>query len=263
MKTCQLLFLSGLFLLSSAAFADNWDKTYDLTGKPTLKIETSDANIRVTASDRNSIEVRVITEGYKIAPDEIRINQHQAGNTVEIEVRYPHHEMILGWSHHRVDVEVQVPREATIGLHTGDGRISVSGVKGDIDTWSGDGAQQIESVDGNLRARTGDGRIRATGRFDFLDLNTGDGRIEATALANSTLGREWSLHTGDGSVTLLVPQTLAADVDLHTSDGHISLNLPVEVNGKLGGNNIHGKINGGGRLLTVRTGDGSITLGRS
>jgi putative adhesin len=75
--------------------------------------------------------------------------------------------------------------------------------------------------------------------------------------------KEWSLHTGDGSVTLRVPQTLVADVELHTNDGHISLNLPVEVNGRLGGNNIRGKLNGGGRTLSVHTGDGSITLGRS
>jgi hypothetical protein len=39
--------------------------------------------------------------------------------------------------------------------------------------------------------------------------------------------------------------------------------LPLEINGGLRTNNIHGKINGGGRLLTVHTGDGSITLGRS
>jgi DUF4097 and DUF4098 domain-containing protein YvlB len=263
MKTRRALLLSGLFLLSSIAFADTWNKTYNLTGKPTLKVETSEANIRVSASDRNTIEARITTEGYKIGPDGIRIEEHQTGDTVEIEVRYPHHDMVFGWNRHRVDVEIEVPREAAIGLRTGDGRINVRGVKGDIDTWSGDGAQQIESVDGNLRARTGDGRITATGRFDSLELNTGDGRIEATALANSTVGREWSLRTGDGSVTLLVPQTLAADVDLHTNDGHISLDLPLEVNGKLRSSNIHGKINGGGRLLSVHTGDGSITLGRS
>jgi DUF4097 and DUF4098 domain-containing protein YvlB len=258
-----IVLLAALFLLSSLVFADDWNKTYNLTGKPTLKVETSDANIRVTASDRNTIEARITTEGYKIGPDGIRITETQAGNIIDIQVRYPHHDVVIGWSHHKVEVEIQVPREATIGLRTGDGRITVSGVKGDVDAWSGDGAQQIDSVDGNLRAHTGDGRITVSGRFDSLELNTGDGRIEATALPNSTLSHDWNLHTGDGSVRLLVPQTLAADIDLHTSDGHISLDLPLEVNGGIRTNNIHGKINGGGRLLTVHTGDGSITLGRS
>jgi DUF4097 and DUF4098 domain-containing protein YvlB len=252
-----------VFVLSALAAADVWNKTYNLTGEPTLRVDTSDANIRITASDRNNIDARVTSEGYKIGPDGIRVTEHQSGNAVDIEVRFPHHSFnISGW-HNRVDVEIQVPRQAILALRTGDGRISVTGVKGDIDASSGDGSQTFDSIDGTLRVRTGDGRITANGRFDGLDLNTGDGRIEATALANSTLGREWSIHTGDGSVTLRIPQNLAADVDLHTSDGHISLDMPVEVSGGLRNNDIHGKINGGGRMLSVRTGDGSITLERS
>jgi DUF4097 and DUF4098 domain-containing protein YvlB len=264
MNTRRVVFiLLSIFALSSCVLADDWNKTYNLTAKPTLKVESSDASIRVTAWDKNTIDAHVTTEGYKIGPDGIRIIERQTGNIVEIEVRYPHHDINFGWNHHRVEIDVQVPREVILGLRTGDGKIRVSGVKGEIDSWSGDGAQEIDSVDGSLRARTGDGRITVSGRFDALDLNTGDGRIEVTALANSSLAKEWSLHTGDGSVTLRVPQTLAADVELHTNDGHISLDLPVEVNGRLGGNNIRGKINGGGRLLSVHTGDGSITLERS
>ena len=57
-----------------------------------------------------------------------------------------------------------------------------------------------------------------------------------------------------------MPHDLSADVDLHTSDGHIDLDLPVSAEGKLRQNDIHGKINGGGPLLTIRTGDGSIHL---
>ena len=258
-----VLVLTTIFALSSLVLADEWNKSYNLTGKPTLKVESSDASIHVVASDKNTIDARVTTEGYKISPDGIRIVEHQTGNIVELEVRYPHHDIQFGWNHHRVEIEVQVPREATLALHTGDGKIHVSGVKGEIDSWSGDGSQEIDSVDGSLRARTGDGRITVSGRFDALELNTGDGRIDATALPHSSMAKEWSLHTGDGSVTLRVPTTLAADVELHTNDGHISLDLPVEVNGRLGGNNIRGKINGGGRTLSVHTGDGSISLERS
>ena len=249
--------------LCSLAFAEEWNKTYNVTGKPTLKVETSDAAINVSAWDQSTIEARVTVEGYKIGPDGIRIIEHQTGNVVEIELRYPHHDVHFGFHRSRVEIDVKVPREAIVGLHTGDGRISVSGVKGDIDTWSGDGAQEISGVDGVLKSRTGDGRIVASGRFDGVDLSTGDGRIELTAQANSTVSREWNLHTGDGSVTMRLPENLAADVQLHTSDGHISMDLPITVSGKLGGNDIRGKLNGGGRLLSVHTGDGSITVGRS
>jgi hypothetical protein len=74
------------------------------------------------------------------------------------------------------------------------------------------------------------------------------------------MGQGWDLRTGDGSVALRIPPELAADVDIHTGDGHIDLEVPVVVEGKLGGNNVRGKMNGGGSLLAIKTGDGSIRL---
>jgi DUF4097 and DUF4098 domain-containing protein YvlB len=119
-------------------------------------------------------------------------------------------------------------------------------------------------VDGNLRTHAGDGHIRAAGRFDSVNASTGDGRIEIRALAGSTMASSsWDLHAGDGSVTLELPQNFAADVDLHTADGHISLDMPITVEGRLAQNNIHGRLNGGGNLLTIHTGDGSIKLAKS
>ncbi|PYX83857.1 MAG: hypothetical protein DMG70_08745 [Acidobacteria bacterium] len=84
--------------------------------------------------------------------------------------------------------------------------------------------------------------------------------MEATVLPGSLVSQSWILHTGDGSVTLHLPDTLAADVELHRGDGHITLDMPVTVCGRLGSKNIQGKLNGGGNLLTVHTGDGSIHL---
>ncbi len=260
-----LLLLLSLLALSSFVLADEWHKSFPLTGKPELRVETSDAHISVTAWDKNSIEARVTTEGYKIGDDGIRVVEHQNGNLVELEVRYPHHDVQwgIGWHNRRVSIDIQMPREAKVNLRTGDGRITLNGIKGELDLFSGDGAQEITSVDGSLRAHTSDGRITVSGRFDALDLNTGDGRIDATAHANSTMAREWSLHTGDGGVTLRLPPTLAADVQLHTGDGHISVDVPVEVSGRLGGHDIRGKMNGGGKMLTIHTGDGSISLEKS
>jgi len=128
---------------------------------------------------------------------------------------------------------------------------------------SGDGSQEIDGVDGKLRATTGDGHIRANGRFDELELKTGDGRVDARAAAGSALATSWRLESGDGTVTLEVPENLAADVDLHTGDGHIDLDMPITTAGKIRENEVRGKLNGGGNLLVIHTGDGSIRLRKS
>jgi DUF4097 and DUF4098 domain-containing protein YvlB len=251
--------------LAPLARADEWSKTYSIAGKPDLRVETSDANIHVDTWDQNNIEARVTTDRYKIGERGIRIIEHQSGDSVEIEVRFPHSVGIINfdWHSQRVDVTIHMPREGRVNLRTGDGRIELSRLKGEMELQSGDGREDIDGVDGVLHARTSDGRISANGRFDGLDLNTGDGRIEARVLPGSTMSSSWTLHTGDGSVTLQLPDTFAADVDLHTGDGHITVDMPVSVEGRLGEKNIRGKLNGGGNLLTVHTGDGSIRLEKS
>jgi hypothetical protein len=248
-----------------SAGAEEWTKTYTLTGKPDLRVDTSDANIHVSTWDQKIIEAKVTTTRYRIGDEGIRIKEHQSGDRVEIDVRFPRHGITINWGgmNHRVDVEIHMPREGRVDLHTGDGKIELGNFKGQMLLRSGDGAQDVESVDGELQATTGDGHIRANGRFDGLELKTGDGSVEARADAGSALTTSWRLESGDGSVTLELPENMAADLDLHTRDGRIDLDMPVITSGKIHENEVHGKLNGGGNLLVIHTGDGSIRLGKS
>ena len=156
-----------------------------------------------------------------------------------------------------------MPREGRVNLRTGDGKIDLAGLKGDMDLHTGDGSENLEGVDGKLHASTGDGHITANGRFDELELKTGDGHVDVRADTGSTLAAGWRLETGDGSVTLESLRDLSADVSLHTSDGHIDLDMPITTEGKIRENEVHGKLNGGGNSLTIHTGDGSIHLRKS
>lgn len=241
--------------------ADEWSKTYSIAGKPDLRVESSDANIHVDTWDQNTIEARVTSNRYKLGEKGLQVIEHQSGDIVELQLRYPHHNFLpLQIGNYRVEINIHMPRQGRVTLHTGDGNIDLSHFKGEMDLETGDGHQDVTGVDGSLHTHSGDGHIRADGRFDVLQVSTGDGRIEAQAQAGSAMTSNWELHTGDGSITLRLPESFAADVDLHTSDGHVTVDLPVAVEGRLGEKNIHGKINGGGNLLTVHTGDGSILI---
>jgi DUF4097 and DUF4098 domain-containing protein YvlB len=259
-KHLPLALMAACLFAALPASADEWSKNYTLSGRPDLRIETSDANIRVTTWDQKTIEAKVVTAGYKIGEGGIRVEEHQTGDAVEIEVRYPHHNITVGWGQHHVDIVIKMPREGRVNLRTGDGNIDIAGLKGDMDLHSGDGSENLEGVEGKLHAWTGDGHITAHGRFDELELKTGDGHVDVRATNGSSLAASWRLETGDGNVSLEVPADLAADVDLHTSDGHIDLDLPVAAEGKVRENEVRGKLNGGGSQLTIRTGDGSIHL---
>ena len=260
MKRLPLVLLALFLAAALPSRADEWSKTYNLTGKPDLRVDTTDANIRVSTWDQNTIEARVTTTRYKIGPGGIQIDEHQNGDVVELKVRFPHHNFVIEFGTHKVEIEVRMPREGRVDLHTGDGRIELANLKGEMELRTGDGSEEITGVEGKLHATTGDGHIRTNGRFDELELKTGDGHIDARALAGSAVSTEWRLESGDGTVTLEVPENLAADLELHTGDGHIDLEMPVTTSGKLRENEVRGKLNGGGNLLMIHTGDGSIRL---
>ncbi len=250
-------------LMLTAAHADDWSKTYTVEHAPQLRVDTSDADIRLDTWDQYKIDDHVTTERWKIGEGGIKIIERQTGDTVEIEVRFPHRNFVFDVGQHRVQIDIHMPRAGKVTLRTGDGRISVNHLKGEMDLYSGDGRLEVEDVDGDLRARTGDGSIRVAGRFDALDVTSGDGRVSLMARPGSRVARSWDVRTSDGSVNLEIPVDLAADLDLHTGDGHITVNVPVTVEGQLNRQDIHGKLNGGGNRLVVHTGDGSITVDKS
>jgi DUF4097 and DUF4098 domain-containing protein YvlB len=262
MKRAGLLLL-GIFLCASlSARADDWTKTYALTGTPDLRVETSDADIHVDTWDRNTIEAKISTTHYKIGDDGVRVTERQNGNQVSLDVRMPHHafNIQIGMHSNRVLIDVHMPRNGNVDLRTEDGAIRLDNLKGAMALNTGDGSIEASGLDGGLRAHTSDGHIRADGRFDTLDISTGDGRVEATAMAGSKAQSTWNLRTSDGSVELALPSDFAADLDLRTSDGHVSVDFPVTVQGHISENSIYGKVNGGGNLVTVRTADGSIRV---
>src|SRR6267154_1466166 len=252
--------LFAVALLLTGARADDWSKTYTVEHAPQLRVDTSDADIRLDTWDQNKIEAHVITEHWKIGENGIKILERQSGDSVEIEVRFPHRNFTFDVGRRRVQIEIHMPREGKVALRTGDGHISVNHLKGEMDFYSGDGRLEVDDADGEVRAHTGDGSIRVAGRFDGVNLTSGDGHVSLMVRPGSRVVHSWDVRTSDGSVNLEIPADLAADLDLHTGDGHISTNVPLTVEGRIDKQDVHGKLNGGGNRLVVHTGDGSITV---
>jgi hypothetical protein len=113
-----------------------------------------------------------------------------------------------------------------------------------------------------MRAHTGDGHMTIDGVFTDLDLRSGDGHINLTVRPGSKMNGGWLIHTSDGGVEARLPQDMTAELYVHTGDGHIQLDLPVTVNGSIERSSVRGKLNGGGPLLEITTGDGSIRVSK-
>src|ERR1700758_630754 len=102
-----------LAVASLPARADEWKKTFNTSGKPTVQADTNDAEIRVTAGDGRATEIHVNTEGYRIGPNDLRITEQQSGDRIIIEVHVPRMTGLV-FHNHSVHIEIAVPREADL-----------------------------------------------------------------------------------------------------------------------------------------------------
>ena len=271
--------LAGLAAIAAApAHADEWNKKYSVSGKPSVHVETDDGDIEISPGSASEIDARVVTTGYKISPNDVHVIESQQGNQIELIVKTPKHMFSFGVMHHNIHVQVQVPSQSdldlrsgdgnvhsgpitgTIKIDTGDGNINSNGLHGDVHLHTGDGHIEGTDFDGTLSADTGDGHITIRGRFDGLYLKSGDGSIAAEVQPGSKIATSWTLHTGDGHIDIKLPDGFSAELDAHTGDGRISLDFPVTVSGMVSESRIHGKINGGGGTLALTSGDGSIRV---
>ena len=276
-RLCLLLGLTCLLALPAAA--DDWSRNYTVAGRPEVHVDANDGHVDVSTGATGQVSIRVETVGWRISDSEVRVSAQQAADRISLDLRIPS----INWSfggHHSVRIFLRVPREADLHIktgdghvkvepvsghvevHTGDGHITLDGVKGDIRLSTGDGHITASSLDGQLDASTNDGHIDVDGRFEQLNLRTGDGRVVARVRNGSKNTSIWAIRSGDGSVTVLLPSDFSADLDAHTGDGRVTLDWPVTVSGSLDRNTVRGRLNGGGSALTIRTGNGSIHVGR-
>src|SRR4051812_1138068 len=98
MRSGPLLAVLSILSFSLLATADEWNKSFSLNGKPELYVKTGDANIRVEPWDKDTVDIHVTTQNWKIGEDGLQILDHQTGNQVSLEVPTSRNEVHFGWS---------------------------------------------------------------------------------------------------------------------------------------------------------------------
>jgi DUF4097 and DUF4098 domain-containing protein YvlB len=254
----QLALILLLALFSVSARADEWTHSYPVTGKPDVVVDANDGDVEVLVGSTQQVDVRVISHGWKIK-DDVQVTGNQTGNHVEIKLHKISH-VCFGICSQSIRVEVRVPRESDLNIHTEDGNVGVESVRGNLQFETGDGDVRLRDVEGSLHADTHDGNVEVNGRFEVLNLHTGDGNIDAEVNAASSPQSGWLLRSGDGNIRLRLPDNLGADLDAHSGDGEVHFGFPIIASGVGKENSMRGKINGGGVSIELRTGDGDIKV---
>jgi Putative adhesin len=272
----------ALLSISSLAFAADgtFDKTLSVSGPVTLNVSTGSGYIHV--SPGSDAQVHII--GHVHASHSWMGGDNNADQVVKEIVANPPIDqtgsivrvgkMKESWHNVAVDYEITAPKTTqltgasgsgdlriqgilgSVKLDTGSGSISVTGSGGslNLETGSGD-IHADQAAPGDVRVQTGSGSIHIGNVQGTLKAGTGSGDIEAGGKPVS----EWKLETGSGNVTIAA-NNASFSVDASTGSGSVHSDLPMMVDGDLSKQHVKGKINGGGPVVRIETGSGSITL---
>lgn len=273
-------FAFTMFAFAPVLAAQDWQKSYSVSGKPSLTISTGDASTDVhTCGDCRDVRIRV--QWNDRHPDDYTINEFQSGDHVNFELKEKQHFGIhVNMARHEPQVIAETPRELDleartsdgalkvygiqggVALHTSDGSVDVSDVSGAVRLVASDGSIRIHNVTGTLESKSSDGSVKIDGTLSGVQVHTSDGSLELTLAEGSQLTTASRVEASDGRVSIRLPKTLAADLDIHTGDGHIDCQVPLTMNGynSGGGRNIRGRLNNGGTSLTIHTSDGNVTI---
>ena len=271
LRLCSLVVvvaaLAGCDVVHVAAQSErargSFDRTLSVNGPVDLSIRTGsgDIQIRIGSNDRVQVIGRVSAgrswEAAESPAERVRRIEAappivQNGNLITIgDTRDDDRFRSVS-----ITYELVVPANTQVNASTGSGDQSIGAVNGAVRARTGSGDIHIERTGADLNAQTGSGDIRVASVGGEIRAQTGSGNIEVTQITRADV----SVQTGSGDVMLNLPADAAYSLDASTGSGSINTAQPITMQGRLRRNHIQGTVRGGGHVVRVRTGSGSIDI---
>lgn len=261
-----ILFVLGVNALCTQTFdtqvfagelKERFEKTCPLSRNGRFSLQNENGRVTIMAWDRNEVKI----EAEKIARagresdaqkmlDATEIIVRQGDNSVEVDTRTPRTgsgDSFWSWmfggegGHVSVNYIITVPREIHLKVKSVNGKIDAHEISGHAELATTNGGVEVEEAAGSVSAETTNGRIQVS-------------------LAKVADNESMYFETTNGSVVAAFPQDFSATISARTTNGSINCDFPVTVAGRMGRNELEGKIGDNGGRVTLRTTNGSISI---
>jgi DUF4097 and DUF4098 domain-containing protein YvlB len=224
-------------------------RSFPVTTAPRVNIGTFDGSIVVHGWDKPEVQYTVTKRSEdEMDLKQISVRAEQQGSSISIIARSEHH---AG----SAQLDIHVPRQASLHVTSEDGSLTLSGVSGDLTLRTGDGSIEVSNAGGQLQANTGDGRISVTNFEGQVDARTGDGSISLDGNFNAVTAR-----TGDGAISLAVPAGSNFTVETNADDTVINEGLLLTEDVTPTQRVRRWRVGNGGKVFDLKTGDGRIVV---
>jgi DUF4097 and DUF4098 domain-containing protein YvlB len=300
--TAMAVLLTGCDLEELGSFGDSHayekDFHYSYALKPggRLAVENFNGSVEITGWDKDTVEI----DGRQYAStlelrDAIKIDVTASEGLVQIRTIRPadRHGNMGAKYIIRAPRKVNLDRivssngsmkvdeiEGIIRLHTTNGSIRTSRVRGDLDASTSNGGVDIDDLDGPAAIRTSNGRVSAEGIRGSLQASTSNGSIHARLVKpephrpvklqtsnggidltmDSLADNEVRASTSNGGITVKLPSMAGAHIHAHTSHSSIHTDFDVKQEDGSGKNHLDGVIGSGGPTVELTSTNGSIRL---
>jgi len=148
--------------------------------------------------------------------------------------------------------------EGDVSADTSGGSITISAVSGEAHADTSGGGITMDDIGGDVVADTSGGSISIDGVGGKVNADTSGGPVKVVFRPGNDQGG--SLSSSGGRVTAVIDPSVGLDIDASTSGGSVHSDVPLTIRGTVSKSEIHGKLNGGGAMLKLRSSGGGIRI---
>src|ERR1700687_4135359 len=136
-------------IVAPGAHAEEWTKSYAISGRAQVRVDTNDGSVNISTSDSKQVEFVVDYEGFELNKN-LHIDSRQDGDSVQLNARESGHWGFSWGKGRRIRIEVRMPKDADLQIDTGDGSVNTQSINGRVKIHTGDGSVRAQAVNGDV-----------------------------------------------------------------------------------------------------------------
>ncbi len=277
----RLAALALSLTLAPAAWAGDFrlEKRLPLAGGGSFALSSEAGGVKVRGGEGSEAVIVVTSNRADFAEHyNVRFESPKAERVEVVIERKSHGPSSWFEGNHRTDITVTLPKSVAAEITSSGGGIDIADLTGRVAAESSGGGVAVTNLGGAANLSSSGGSIAATNVGGDIDASSSGGgvairdahgkvvaessggAVSVTFAAGNAMGGH--LSSSGGGVEARLDPAVALEIDASSSGGAVDCDLPLTVRGKIGRDDVHGTLNGGGALLKLRSSGGGIDISK-